>query len=197
MRELPVRRGEGPQGPRHPAGRRLRDGAGRVDLRADLATAGRHGHRPGGQFDQGGRNQVLPARRAIVSCRIVPDQRPDEVFEQLKAVLTKDPPWGVKVTVSRPGSVDVVDDLADRPGVRGRAGRAAEGLRPQAGDDRLRRHHRLRRPAGGPVRRRAGAAAGHRRPAEQRPRAEREPARGRLEGADALRSRICSRIWGR
>ena len=37
--------------------------------------------------------------RAIVSCRIVPDQEPEEVFEQLKAVLTKDPPWGVKVTV--------------------------------------------------------------------------------------------------
>ena len=50
-------------------------------------------------------NQVLPRARAIVSSRIVPDQRPEEVFEQLKAVLTKDPPWGVKVEVTQTGSV--------------------------------------------------------------------------------------------
>jgi acetylornithine deacetylase/succinyl-diaminopimelate desuccinylase-like protein len=50
-------------------------------------------------------NQVLPRARAIVSCRIVPDQDPKEVFQQLKAVLTKDPPWGVKVTVKETGTV--------------------------------------------------------------------------------------------
>jgi acetylornithine deacetylase/succinyl-diaminopimelate desuccinylase-like protein len=44
-------------------------------------------------------NQVLPRASAIVSCRIVPDQDPLRVQEALKAVLTKDPPWGVKVTV--------------------------------------------------------------------------------------------------
>ena len=44
-------------------------------------------------------NQVLNLAEAYVSCRIVPDQEPQEVFEQLKAVLTKDPPWGVQVTV--------------------------------------------------------------------------------------------------
>jgi acetylornithine deacetylase/succinyl-diaminopimelate desuccinylase-like protein len=44
-------------------------------------------------------NQVLPKAAAIVSCRIVPDQDPEQVFAQLKAVLTADPPWGVKVTV--------------------------------------------------------------------------------------------------
>jgi acetylornithine deacetylase/succinyl-diaminopimelate desuccinylase-like protein len=44
-------------------------------------------------------NQVLPTASAIVSCRIVPDQQPEEVYEQIKAVLTKDPPWGVQVTV--------------------------------------------------------------------------------------------------
>lgn len=44
-------------------------------------------------------NQVLPTAQAFVSCRIVPDQDPAQVFEQLKAFLTKDPPWGVKVTV--------------------------------------------------------------------------------------------------
>jgi acetylornithine deacetylase/succinyl-diaminopimelate desuccinylase-like protein len=48
-------------------------------------------------------NQVLPSARAIVSCRIVPDQDPKEVFEQLKAVLTADPPWGVRVTVKEQG----------------------------------------------------------------------------------------------
>jgi acetylornithine deacetylase/succinyl-diaminopimelate desuccinylase-like protein len=50
-------------------------------------------------------NQVLPTATAIVSCRIVPDQEPAEVYEQLKAVLTKDPPWGVKVTVKPAGQV--------------------------------------------------------------------------------------------
>jgi acetylornithine deacetylase/succinyl-diaminopimelate desuccinylase-like protein len=49
-------------------------------------------------------NQVLPRVSAIVSCRIVPDQEPDQVLEQLRAFLTKDPPWGVKVTVKQLGS---------------------------------------------------------------------------------------------
>lgn len=44
-------------------------------------------------------NQVLPSAQAYVSCRIVPDQEPEEVYEQIKAVLVKDPPWGVKVEV--------------------------------------------------------------------------------------------------
>jgi cysteinylglycine-S-conjugate dipeptidase len=52
---------------------------------------------------KGASNQVLPRARAIVSCRIVPDQDPQEVFEQLKAVLTADPPWGVRVTVKEHG----------------------------------------------------------------------------------------------
>jgi acetylornithine deacetylase/succinyl-diaminopimelate desuccinylase-like protein len=55
---------------------------------------------------RGASTQVLPRARAIVSGRIVPDQRPDEVFEQMKAVLTKDPPWGVKVEVTQTGKVD-------------------------------------------------------------------------------------------
>ena len=53
---------------------------------------------------KGASNQVLPSARAIVSCRIVPDQDPDEVLEQIKDVLTKDPPWGVKVTVKPTGA---------------------------------------------------------------------------------------------
>jgi cysteinylglycine-S-conjugate dipeptidase len=48
-------------------------------------------------------NQVLPRASAVVSCRIVPDQDPEQVYEALKAVLTKDPPWGVKVTVKPQG----------------------------------------------------------------------------------------------
>jgi acetylornithine deacetylase/succinyl-diaminopimelate desuccinylase-like protein len=52
---------------------------------------------------KGASNQVLPRVSAIVSCRIVPDQDPQEVYEQLKAVLTADPPWGVRVTVKENG----------------------------------------------------------------------------------------------
>jgi acetylornithine deacetylase/succinyl-diaminopimelate desuccinylase-like protein len=48
---------------------------------------------------KGASNQVLPKAAAIVSCRIVPDQDPGKVYEALRAALTKDPPWGVKVTV--------------------------------------------------------------------------------------------------
>jgi acetylornithine deacetylase/succinyl-diaminopimelate desuccinylase-like protein len=49
---------------------------------------------------KGASNQVLPRAAAIVSCRIVPDQDPEKVFKQLKALLTADPPWGVQVTVT-------------------------------------------------------------------------------------------------
>lgn len=52
---------------------------------------------------KGASNQVLPRASAIVSCRIVPDQDPQEVYDQLKTVLTADPPWGVKVTVKEHG----------------------------------------------------------------------------------------------
>jgi acetylornithine deacetylase/succinyl-diaminopimelate desuccinylase-like protein len=55
---------------------------------------------------KGASNQVLPKATAIVSCRIVPEQRPEEVFEQLKAFLTARPPWGVQVTVTPLGSVN-------------------------------------------------------------------------------------------
>lgn len=52
---------------------------------------------------KGASNQVLPKAQAIVSCRIVPDQKPAEVFAQLRDHLTKDPPWGVQVTVKEMG----------------------------------------------------------------------------------------------
>jgi acetylornithine deacetylase/succinyl-diaminopimelate desuccinylase-like protein len=54
---------------------------------------------------KGASNQVLPSAAAVVSCRIVPDQDPAEVFAQLKEVLTKDPPWNVKVSVKPHGAV--------------------------------------------------------------------------------------------
>ncbi len=56
---------------------------------------------------KGASNQVLPKAAAIVSVRIVPDQKPAQVLKQVKAFLTKDPPWGVKVKVTPfPKSVD-------------------------------------------------------------------------------------------
>ncbi len=54
---------------------------------------------------KGASNQVLPRAAAIVSCRIVPDQDPADVFEQIQAFLTTDPPWGVQVTVKPHGAV--------------------------------------------------------------------------------------------
>jgi acetylornithine deacetylase/succinyl-diaminopimelate desuccinylase-like protein len=54
---------------------------------------------------KGASNQVLPKAAAIVSCRIVPDQEPDQVLRQLTEFLTKDPPWGVKVKVKPQGNV--------------------------------------------------------------------------------------------
>jgi len=48
-------------------------------------------------------NQVLPRASAIVSCRIVPDQDPKQVFKRLHDYLTADPPWGVKVSVKQNG----------------------------------------------------------------------------------------------
>jgi acetylornithine deacetylase/succinyl-diaminopimelate desuccinylase-like protein len=52
---------------------------------------------------KGASNQVLPTASAIVSCRIVPDQDPEAVYRNLHAVLTADPPWGVKVKVTPHG----------------------------------------------------------------------------------------------
>ena len=49
-------------------------------------------------------NQVLPKAQAIVSCRIVPDQKPEKVLKAVQKFLTKDPPWGVKVKVEPLGA---------------------------------------------------------------------------------------------
>lgn len=52
---------------------------------------------------KGASNQVLPKASAVLSCRIVPDQDPEEVLARLTEFLTKDPPWGVEVTVTPHG----------------------------------------------------------------------------------------------
>ncbi len=52
---------------------------------------------------KGASNQVLPKASAIISCRIVPDQKPDKVLADLTAFLKKDPPWGCEVTVTPHG----------------------------------------------------------------------------------------------
>ncbi len=53
---------------------------------------------------KGASNQVLPKASAIVSCRIVPDQNPDDVVKQVAAFLSADAPWGVEVKVSQLGA---------------------------------------------------------------------------------------------
>jgi cysteinylglycine-S-conjugate dipeptidase len=52
---------------------------------------------------KGASNQVLPKASALISCRIVPDQKPDHVLEKLTAFLTANPPWGCEVTVTHLG----------------------------------------------------------------------------------------------
>jgi acetylornithine deacetylase/succinyl-diaminopimelate desuccinylase-like protein len=64
---------------------------------------------------RGASNQVLPKASAIVSCRIVPDQDPDAVFESLQRFLTADPPWGVQVSV-KPHSNHVLWWMTDPTG---------------------------------------------------------------------------------
>jgi cysteinylglycine-S-conjugate dipeptidase len=55
---------------------------------------------------RGRSNQILPKAAAIVSCRTVPNQTPDSVFQELKSLLTTNPPWNVQVTIRNLGSVD-------------------------------------------------------------------------------------------
>lgn len=52
---------------------------------------------------KGASNQVLPTASAILSCRIVPDQKPEHVLEKLTAFLTANPPWGCEVRVTHLG----------------------------------------------------------------------------------------------
>ena len=51
-------------------------------------------------------NQVLNKAVASVSCRIAPGQKQESVFQALQKFLTKNPPWGVHVTVKKSGGID-------------------------------------------------------------------------------------------
>jgi acetylornithine deacetylase/succinyl-diaminopimelate desuccinylase-like protein len=53
---------------------------------------------------KGASNQVLPRASAIVSCRIVPDQKPEEVERTICEFLTANPPWGVQVSAQAAGA---------------------------------------------------------------------------------------------
>lgn len=53
---------------------------------------------------KGASNQVLPKASAIVSCRIVPDQKPADVVAQMQAYLSANPPYGCEVKVSQHGA---------------------------------------------------------------------------------------------
>ncbi len=53
---------------------------------------------------KGASNQVLPKAAAIVSCRIVPDMKPEQVVKQLQDYLQADSPWGVEVKVTQLGA---------------------------------------------------------------------------------------------
>jgi len=52
---------------------------------------------------KGASNQVLPKATAVLSCRIVPDQEPEAVYDRLTEFLMRDPPWGVEVKVTPHG----------------------------------------------------------------------------------------------
>lgn len=49
-------------------------------------------------------NQVLPSAKALLSCRIVPDQDPQEVVRQISEYLRADAPWDATVTVKELGA---------------------------------------------------------------------------------------------
>ncbi len=53
---------------------------------------------------KGASNQVLPKASAIVSCRIVPDQKPADVVKQMQAYLSANPPYGCEVKVTQHGA---------------------------------------------------------------------------------------------
>ena len=164
------RRGEVAARFRHPPGSALRHRKGRPRLRTDLASACGDGDRPGGQCRwRRRRTRCCRGHGPSSVARIVPDQDPKEVFEQLKAVLTKDPPWGVHVKVT-PSGPPVPWWMTDpqRSGIRGRDRVAGRRLRQAAGVDRLWRDDRFRGAVGRSVQWGPCSAAGHRGSAQQR-----------------------------
>ncbi len=55
---------------------------------------------------KGASNQVLPKASAILSFRIVPDMKPENVVEQVRSYLTADTPWGAQVQVTQHGAAN-------------------------------------------------------------------------------------------
>jgi acetylornithine deacetylase/succinyl-diaminopimelate desuccinylase-like protein len=50
---------------------------------------------------QGRSNQILPKASAFVSCRTVPNQDPKQVLNELRDILTANPPWNIRVKLSQ------------------------------------------------------------------------------------------------
>ena len=128
-------------------------------------------------------NQVLPKAEAIVSCRIVPDQDPQQVLTAVKDFLTANPPWGAEVTVKAHGKVKWWMTDPNGPAFESAMSALREGFDKEAvaigSGGTIGFVGPLADLLGGAP----GAADRHRRPGEQRPRPEREPARGGLQEA--------------
>jgi acetylornithine deacetylase/succinyl-diaminopimelate desuccinylase-like protein len=52
---------------------------------------------------KGSSNQLVPAARARVSMRLVPDMDPERTLQLMTEHIEKSVPWGMKVTVKREG----------------------------------------------------------------------------------------------
>ena len=134
---------------------------------------------------KGASNQVLPNAAAIVSCRIVPDQNPDAVAAQLKAYLEADPPWGVEVKVTPHGAhcdwwaTDPAGPAFEAALAALRVGYDRDPVAIGCGGSIGFVGPLAELFGGGP-----GVADRDRRPGQQRPRPEREPARGGTQEAD-------------
>ena len=73
-----------------------------------------------------GTKTIIPGRAtAKISCRLVPDQRPERIFEQLRAFVEEIAPPGVRVVVSDLGGGLPIRTSIDHPAVRA-AARALE-----------------------------------------------------------------------
>ena len=73
-----------------------------------------------------GTKTIIPGRAtAKISCRLVPDQRPERIFEQLRVFVEEIAPPGVRVVVSDLGGGLPVRTSIDHPAVRA-AARALE-----------------------------------------------------------------------
>jgi acetylornithine deacetylase/succinyl-diaminopimelate desuccinylase-like protein len=72
----------------------------------------------GGGFQGEGIKTVLPSRAwAKITCRLVPRQRPDEIFNRIRAHVETRAPRAVRVTIDRiPGDAEPYEIPPDHPG---------------------------------------------------------------------------------